>query len=225
MRPAPFLTPRAKKVLKPKLIVIAGPNGSGKTTFTDQALRHDWSEGCLFINPDEIAKNDFGDWNSPEAVMKAAVRAQKLREECLRDRRSMLIETVFSAPDKLDFIRWAIEADFFIRFFFIGTDSPQINAARITKRVMDGGHDVPITKIISRYNRSIANGTVAISMVDRAYGYDNSVDDREPKKLFRAKDGLIVKTYANLMDHEWARTMAGELVASAVESPRRFALD
>ena len=48
--------------------------------------------------------------------MKAVVRAQDLREECLRERRSMLIETVFSAPDKLDFIRRVKEADFFIRF-------------------------------------------------------------------------------------------------------------
>ena len=47
-------------------------------------LQHDWSDGCLFINPDEIAKYEFGDWNSPEAVMKAVVRAQELREECLR---------------------------------------------------------------------------------------------------------------------------------------------
>jgi len=202
----------AKKVLRPKLIVIAGPNGSGKTTFTNQVLRHDWSEGCLFINPDEIAKNDFGDWNSPAAVMQAAVRAQELREECLRDRKSMLIETVFSAPDKLDFIQSAKEADFFIRFFFIGTDGPHINAARIVRRVLDGGHDVPITKIISRYNRSIANGAVAMTMVDRAYGYDNSIDDQEPRKLFRAKGGEIVKTYADLRGHEWARMMAEELM-------------
>ncbi len=132
-------------MLRPKLIVIAGPNGSGKTTFTNQVLRHDWSEGCLFINPDEIAKHDFGDWNSPAAVMKAAVRAQELREACLRDRKSMLIETVFSAPDKLDFIQSAKEADFFIRFFFIGTDGPQINAARIVRRVLDGGHDVTMS--------------------------------------------------------------------------------
>ena len=55
-----------KKALSPKLIVIAGPNGAGKTTFTNQVLRHDWSAGCVFINPDEIAKQDFGDWNSPE---------------------------------------------------------------------------------------------------------------------------------------------------------------
>jgi len=213
MRPALHFFPTVKKVLKPKLIVIAGPNGSGKTTFTNQVLRHDWSEGCLFINPDEIAKNDFGDWNSPGAVMKAAVRAQELREACLRDRRSMLIETVFSAPDKLDFLQGAKEADFFIRFFFIATDGPHINAARIVRRVMDGGHDVPITKIISRYNRSIANGAVAMTLVDRAYCYDNSIDDQEPRKLFRAKEGGLVKTYADLRDHEWARMMADELPA------------
>lgn len=195
----------AKNVLRHKLIVIAGPNGSGKTTFTNQVLRHDWSDGCIFINPDEIAKNEFGDWNSPEAVMKAAARAQELREECLLGKRSMLLETVFSVPEKLDFIKRAKEADFFIRFFFIGTDSPAINAARVARRVMAGGHDVPIAKIISRYQRSIANSALAISMVDRAYVYDNSIDDREPKKLFRTRDGRVFKTYRDLALHEWAR--------------------
>lgn len=194
----------AKNVLRHKLIVIAGPNGSGKTTFTNQVLRHDWSDGCIFINPDEIAKNEFGDWNSPEAVMKAAARAQELREECLLGKRSMLLETVFSVPEKLDFIKRAKESDFFIRFFFIGTDSPAINAARVARRVMAGGHDVPIAKIISRYQRSIANSALAISMVDRAYVYDNSIDDREPKKLFRTRDGRVFKTYRDLALHEWA---------------------
>jgi predicted ABC-type ATPase len=205
----------AKETLRPKLIVIAGPNGSGKTTFTNQVLRHDWSAGCTFINPDEIAKNDFGDWNSPDAVMRAVLRAQEMREECLRERRSMLIETVFSVPDKLDFISRATEEDFFIRFFFIGTDGPHINAARIVRRVMDGGHDVPITKIISRYNRSIANAAVAMTMVDRAYGYDNSIDDRNPKKLFRTKDGRLFKTYADLRIHEWGQMMIEELAKPA----------
>ncbi|MDZ4186465.1 MAG: zeta toxin family protein [Desulfuromonadales bacterium] len=200
---------------KPKLIVLAGPNGSGKTTFTQQVLRHDWSEGCVFINPDEIARNEFGDWNSPGAVMKAVVRAQELREECLRERKSLLVETVFSAPDKLDFIRQAREADFFIRFFFIGTDGPEINAARVTRRVMDGGHTVPIEKIITRFYRSVANGAVAMSMVDRGYCYDNSVDDRDPRKLFRTRNGEIVKTYADLRQHEWGQLMTGALPSSS----------
>lgn len=204
----------ADKVLRPKLIVIAGPNGSGKTTFTNQVLRHDWSDGCIFINPDEIARNDFGDWNSPEAVKKAVVRAREIREDCLKNKRSMLLESVFSGPDKVDFIRQARDAGFFVRFFFIGTDSPEINAARVARRVMDGGHDVPISKIISRYKRSIANGVAAMSMVDRAYAYDNSVDDREPKKLFRTRTGVVIKTYADLKLHEWGQLMNESLPPS-----------
>lgn len=38
----------------------------------------------------------------------------------------------------------------FIRFFFVGTNHPSINAARVTRRVLGGEHDAPISKIISR---------------------------------------------------------------------------
>lgn len=142
----PLDVSKLENLLRPKLIIIAGPNGSGKTTFTPQMLEHDWADGCLFINPDEIAKYEFGDWNSPDAVLKAVVRAQQIREECLKTGQSMLIESVFSAPDKLDFISRAKEAGFFIRFFFIGTDSPEINAARVTRRVLHGGMKYQLPK-------------------------------------------------------------------------------
>lgn len=46
---------------KPVLIVIAGPNGSGKTTITTQILQHEWMENAVYINPDQIAKDKFGD--------------------------------------------------------------------------------------------------------------------------------------------------------------------
>ena len=61
-----------KTDLQPEMIVIAGPNGSGKTSVTRKFLHHEWAEGVLYINPDEIAKDMFGDWNSAEAVLKAA---------------------------------------------------------------------------------------------------------------------------------------------------------
>ncbi len=81
----------------------------------------------------------------------------------------MIFETVFSANDKLDFIRCAKQAGFFIRLFFVCTESPMINAARIAGRVMKGGHDVPIAKIISRYQKSIINCKVATAIADRVY--------------------------------------------------------
>ena len=54
---------------RPVLIVIAGPNGSGKTTITSKILRHEWLEGAVYVNPDQVAQDRFGDWNSPEASL------------------------------------------------------------------------------------------------------------------------------------------------------------
>lgn len=87
--------------------------------------------------------------------------------------------------------------------FFISTNHPTINAARIAARVMKGGHDVPITKIISRYYKSIENCKIVASIVDRLYVYDNSVDGEDAKLLFRLVDGNITKTYTNEIP-DWA---------------------
>lgn len=191
---------------KPELIVIAGPNGSGKTSVTKKFLHHEWAEGTVYINPDEVAKDIFGDWNSKEAVIKAANYCAEWREKCLSERTSFVFETVFSAEDKIDFILRAKQMGFFIRLFFISTSSPSINASRIAKRVMEGGHDVPITKIISRYYKSIVNCETIASVVDRLYIYDNSVDFQDAKLQFRLTNGIVAKTYVTDIP-EWARNI------------------
>jgi len=186
----------------PKLLIVAGPNGSGKTSVTHKILKHEWIEGCEYINPDNIARDIFGDWNSPDAVMKAVRHAADVREECIANGRSLIFETVLSAPDKLSFIQQAKQKGYFIRLLFIGTDNPQINAARIAYRVMTGGHDVPISKIVSRYYKSIANCSLLVPVVDKLYVYDNSVNDVFPQLLFRTSNGKLIKQYAPM--HEWA---------------------
>jgi len=180
---------------KPVLIVIAGPNGSGKTTITTKILHHQWMEDAVYINPDQIAKEKFGDWNSAEAVMQSVKYCEALREECLIERKSLIFETVLSADDKLDYIRRAKDAGFFVRMFFVSTNHPTINAARIAHRVMEGGHDVPIAKVISRYFKSILNCRRISRLADRTYIYDNSVDGREAQLLFRFIDGKLFKQY------------------------------
>jgi predicted ABC-type ATPase len=193
---------------KPVLIVIAGPNGSGKTTITSKILRHEWLEGAVYVNPDQVAQDCFGDWNSPEAVLKAAQYCEELREECLRQGQSLIFETVLSSEGKVDFIRRAHEAGYFVRIFFVSTAHPTINAARIAQRVMEGGHDVPINKIISRYQKSILNCKRVAAMADRVYVYDNSVDDAEARLLFRMTDGKPFKRYTDDIPL-WAQTIIG----------------
>ena len=173
------------------LIVIAGPNGSGKTSVTSKILNHEWLEDSEYINPDNVARDVFGDWNNQEAVLKAANYCNDWREKCLAERKSHIFETVMSATDKVEYILRAKEAGFFIRVFFISTSHPSINASRIAKRVMEGGHDVPIRKIISRYTKSIINCEAIASLVDRLYVYDNSVNDRDAQIQFRLTDGRL----------------------------------
>lgn len=180
---------------RPVLIVIAGPNGSGKTTITSRILKHEWLEGAVYINPDNVAQERFGDWNSPEAVMQAAQYCEEEREKCLRNKQSLIFETVLSSEGKVDFIRRAHESGYFIRLFFVSTNHPSINASRIAKRVMKGGHDVPIPKIISRYQKSIVNCKRCTALADRVYIYDNSIDDAEARLLFRMTNGKLFKLY------------------------------
>ena len=187
----------------PTICVVAGPNGSGKTSTTVQLLANEWSEGSLYINPDNIAQEQFGDWNSPEAVLKAARYATDLRYKCLNEKRDFVFETVFSSDEKLEFLRKAHESGFFIRFFFVCTSNPKINVSRITKRYLEGGHEVPISKIISRYFKSLENACEAIEFVDRAYIYDNSIEDHLPQLLFRMTEGKVFKQYTDDIP-EWA---------------------
>ena len=191
---------------KPVLIIIAGPNGSGKTTITSRILRHEWLEGAIYVNPDQVAQERFGDWNSDKAVKQAAQYCEEQREQCLRDGQSLIFETVLSSEGKVDFIRRAREAGYFIRLFFVATSHPTINAARIARRVMEGGHDVPIAKVISRYYKSILNCKRCISLADRVYVYDNSIDDADARLLFRMTDGQLFKQYADDIP-EWATTI------------------
>ena len=190
---------------KPLLVVVAGPNGSGKSIVTE-ILRssYDWSKGLLEINPDKIAQDEFGDWNDPSAIKKAADRADEVREECLAKSKSLLFETVLSTPGKIDFIRRAKLAGYFIRMIFVATESPEINKLRIEWRVEQGGHSVPEDKIESRYIKSLNLSIEAARLADRAYFVDNTrdiEDGREdsdsPFTVFRTVDGRVAKTYVD----------------------------
>lgn len=189
---------------RPTLCIVAGPNGSGKTSTTVQLLHNEWTENSLYINPDNIAQEQFGDWNSPVAVLKAAELATKMRYECLKKKQDFFFETVFSSEEKLQFVKDAKKLGFFVRIFFVCTENPEINVRRITQRYLNGGHEVPISKIISRYYKSLLHIHDAIPFADRVYIYDNSIENQIPQLLFRTVNGILFKQYVKAIP-EWAQ--------------------
>lgn len=155
---------------RPQLWMLVGGNGSGKTTFYYQFLH---SHGIRLINADQIAKELAPD--QPEAVSyEAAQIAEQIRFDFLRKQISFCFETVFSHASKLEFVQQAHAQGYEVIMVFIHLDDVQLNIARITQRVAEGGHHVPDDKVQSRIERLIKNIKAAIPYVDRLVVFDNS---------------------------------------------------
>jgi predicted ABC-type ATPase len=56
---------------------------------------------------------------------------------------------------------------------------------------------------------SLANCSVALRIADRAYIYDNSVEQAPARLLFRMSDGTLIKDYGNI--NHWALEILREI--------------
>lgn len=104
----------------------------------------------------------------------ASVAADFLRRKLLEKRVSFSFETVMSSPDKVAPLKQAQALGYRTYLYYIATEDPAINVARVKARVNLGGHDVPEDKIVSRYARSLNLLMEAVKHTNRAYLFDNS---------------------------------------------------
>jgi predicted ABC-type ATPase len=150
----------------PLVVAVAGPNGSGKTTFYHSHLK---PCGLRFINADLLARELDLD---PYAAARAA---DALRRELIKQRESFVFETVFSDPmgDKLAFLKNAAKAGYTVVLCFVGIAGSEISEERVAMRVSQGGHDVPTEKLIARFPRTLANLKVAIRELPHVFVFDN----------------------------------------------------
>ncbi|MCM1294703.1 MAG: AAA family ATPase [Muribaculaceae bacterium] len=135
--------------MRKTMYLVAGPNGSGKTTLARELVT---DEDTLFLNADEIAAalND-----------KVGIQAGKILlnqiNETISAGRSFVLESTISGKYHLDAIKRAKQKKYNIILIYVFLDSVKQNLARIQMRVKLGGHNVPKTDVIRRYNRSLQN--------------------------------------------------------------------
>ena len=133
-----------------KLYIIAGANGSGKTTF---AKSFSQIHGLYFINADEIAKE-----LDPEHITKHQVKAGRIFFQELKSRlllnHSFVIETTLSGKYLVKYIKQAQQNGFEVEMIYLFLERPESNISRVAIRVIGGGHHVPKNDIIRRFYRS-----------------------------------------------------------------------
>ena len=145
------------------ILVFAGPNGSGKSTVSDC-----YDMEGMYINADEIKKQRRC------TDIEAAQEAERLREDCLQKKMSFTFETVLSTRRNVELLIRAKQAGYYIKSVFVTTSDPEINVFRVKSRVFDGGHDVPMDKIRSRYHKSLQNIRELVALSDECRIYDNT---------------------------------------------------
>ena len=163
----------------PKLYIIAGCNGAGKTTASFTILPE--VLGCKeFINADEIAKglSPF----QPESVAVQAGRIMLARmDELLQKGETFAFETTLATKSYKQKIEWAQANGYEVTLLFFWLDSPNMAKKRVAQRVAEGGHSIPSQTIERRYHNGISNlFAIYIDMVDICYIFDNSEGERTP---------------------------------------------
>ena len=163
------------------LLVIAGANGSGKTTFYRKLVKkYPPVLNLLMINPDEMAKERFGDYitktdsNSNQKMLKIAKEVVLLRKNFIKEDKSFAFETTLSGNSEINIIKQAFENEYNIYFIYLGVEEPLLNVLRVKSRVLMGGHVVKTKDINRRYFRSFKNLGKVVKMVKSMFIIDNS---------------------------------------------------
>ena len=137
----------------PRLYIISGCNGAGKTTASYTMLPEmlDCSE---FVNSDEFAKG-LSPFNPEKASIQASrYMIMKIRY-LLKKQKDFGIETTLATRTLLKTIRMAQEAGYTVTLLYFWLNSPELAVERVAARVGTGGHDIPEETIRRRYRVGI----------------------------------------------------------------------
>ena len=136
-----------------EIVIIAGGNGVGKTTFARAFLQeYDYE----FLNADEIAKSLSAENPSEKKISAGKLFFQKLNE-VVEQNKSLLIESTLSGRYLQKFIERVQKQDYQITIIFLFVESTEILIERIAERVKKGGHFVPDEDVKRRFMRGKQN--------------------------------------------------------------------
>ncbi len=168
--------------------IIAGPNGSGKTTFAKKFLP-DYVKCPNFVNADLIAQG-----LSPFSPSRVAIKAGKLVlsqiHEYIRLDVDFAFESTLAGKLYVNLFRELKKKGYKLHLFFLWIPDAELAIVRIKDRVAEGGHDVPAEDVKRRFKRSISNFFKVYRPMLDSWMLFNNISDK-PVLIAKKNNGAI----------------------------------
>lgn len=196
----------------PRILVLAGTNGAGKSSIGGAFLRH---AGGEYFNPDEIARRlrtVDPSLDAAAANARAWATGRRLLEQAIRDRRDFALESTLGGRTISALLLAAAGTGIDVRVWYAGLASPELHLARIAARVRRGGHDIPEHDVRRRFDDSRRNLIALLPHVAELSVYDNSAaadpaagKTPQPVLVVHVRRGVIVGPPILARTPPWAR--------------------
>ena len=197
--------------------LVAGPQGSGKSTFFPIAAR-----GFAAFNIDDHRKalNQGASQKIPDSIRRQAVADyESFIEKQLREKGSFSIEVTLGKDVTLEQARRAKLAGFRVQLTYVAAELDEC-ILRVGNRVDRGGHGVTPDVLRSTYAASMKNLPIALAQFDLVAVFDNSrragladsPDLLSPHLVFESQRGSITFVSASV-----PRWLQAALAGTALE--------
>jgi predicted ABC-type ATPase len=192
---------------KPLGVILAGHNGSGKSTMWRKHLSPririplvNADRMMLSVLPEPGRRGRLAPWatelrDTDESWMRIAQKGvEAFVAQAMLNQVPFAMETVFSywneRPDgtiasKIELIEQMQVAGYFVLLVFVGLTNSALSIARVQTRVAMGGHDVARDKLLARFGRTQRAIGAASRIADATVLVDNSLDEKRAFSVCR----------------------------------------
>ena len=203
-----------------KLFILAGPNGSGKSTLYRKLIgKYKTLSKLPFVNPDDIAKEIFGDFlpngsnESNQKMLRAGKEAIRRRKQFLHDGISFGFESTFSGNSEKKLIDSALQKGYELYIVYIALSDPLLNVQRVRTRVQNKGHFVEPSIVVRRYCKSMQQIKEVAPRAKGLYLLDNSQSHYKliaslRKSGARSEQNIILNTPLP----QWSKEIINDLI-------------
>jgi predicted ABC-type ATPase len=204
----------------PRIYVLAGVNGAGKSSIGGAAFRQN---GGDYYNPDEIAHRLMAaDPRLTEMEANSAARQQGVRllRRSIEERLDFAFETTLGGNTIPRLLLQAASQGIEIYVWYVGLSSPELHIERVQSRVRRGGHDIAAEHIRRRYEHSRLNLIELLPRLTALRVFDNS-ENADPAAGKTPKPKLVLhverEKILNPGDLRHASDWAKPIVAAALK--------